>query len=130
MLIHADSITRHTASFQIPFLESCPLSIGWKISLISLAMYVIFLVSLIRKPILPDTGSFRFKLIHSLEKYEDFIHRQCATNYKVQGTDLRENGITLYCWAVQVGLLTPLTFTWHHLSPLAAFTSGVNFLHN
>ena len=33
-------------------------------------------------------------------------------------------------WLVQVGLLTPLTFTWHHLSPLAAFTSGPYFVHN
>ena len=27
-------------------------------------------------------------------------------------------------------LLTPLTFAWHRLSPLAAFTSGAYFLHN
>ena len=27
-------------------------------------------------------------------------------------------------------LLTPLTFAWHHLSPLAAFTSSAYFLHN
>ena len=33
-------------------------------------------------------------------------------------------------WAVQSGLLTPLTFTQHRLSPSAAFTSGVSFLHN
>ena len=33
-------------------------------------------------------------------------------------------------WAVQVGLLTPLTFARHHLSPLATFTSGAYFLHN
>ena len=32
--------------------------------------------------------------------------------------------------AVQAGLLTPLTFAQHHLSPLAAFTSDVYFLHN
>ena len=30
-------------------------------------------------------------------------------------------------WAVQAGLLTPLTFTRHRLSPLAAFTSGAYF---
>ena len=29
-----------------------------------------------------------------------------------------------------MGLLTPLTFAWRRLSPLAAFTSGVYFLHN
>ena len=33
-------------------------------------------------------------------------------------------------WAVQVGLLTPLTFTQHRLSPLAVFTSSAYFLHN
>jgi len=33
-------------------------------------------------------------------------------------------------WAVQAGLLTPLTFARHHLSPLAAFTSGAYFLLN
>ena len=32
-------------------------------------------------------------------------------------------------WVVQEGLLAPLTFTWHHLSPLAAFTSSADFLH-
>ena len=37
-----------------------------------------------------------------------------------------------YClyWAIQAGLLTPLTFAQHRLSPLAAFTSGAFFLHN
>ena len=33
-------------------------------------------------------------------------------------------------WAIQAGLLTPLPFARHRLSPLAAFTSGVYFLHN
>ena len=33
-------------------------------------------------------------------------------------------------WAIQAGLLTPLTFAWHRLSPLAAFTFGAYFLHN
>ena len=32
-------------------------------------------------------------------------------------------------WAIQAGLLTPLTFARHRLSPLAAFTSGAYFLH-
>ena len=31
---------------------------------------------------------------------------------------------------IQAGLLTPLTFARHRLSPLAAFTSGAYFLHN
>ena len=33
-------------------------------------------------------------------------------------------------WAIQAGLLTPLTFAQHRLSPLAAFTSCAYFLHN
>ena len=33
-------------------------------------------------------------------------------------------------WVVQAGLLTPLTFAWHCLSPLAAFTSVAYFLHS
>ena len=33
-------------------------------------------------------------------------------------------------WAIQAGLLTPLTFAQHRLSPLAAFTSGSYFPHN
>ena len=33
------------------------------------------------------------------------------------------------CWAIQAGLLTPLTFARHRLSPLAAFISGTYFLH-
>ena len=33
-------------------------------------------------------------------------------------------------WAIQAGLLSPLTFARHRLSPLAAFTSGAYFLHN
>ena len=36
----------------------------------------------------------------------------------------------LYIWAIQAGLLTPLTFARHRLIPLAAFTSGAYFLHN
>ena len=36
----------------------------------------------------------------------------------------------LFYWAIQAGLLTPLTFVKHCLSPLAAFTSGAYFLHN
>ena len=39
------------------------------------------------------------------------------------------SGIRLY-WVIQAGLLTPLTFAQHRLSPLAAFPSGAYFLHN
>ena len=38
---------------------------------------------------------------------------------------------TIVCcdyWAIQAGLLTPLTFARHRLSPLAAFTSSAYFL--
>ena len=38
--------------------------------------------------------------------------------------------IILVYGAVRVGLLIPLTFAQHHLSPLTAFTSGTYFLHN
>ena len=41
---------------------------------------------------------------------------------------LSQTGSHLY-WAIQAGLLTPLTFARHRLSPLAAFTSGSYFLH-
>ena len=37
---------------------------------------------------------------------------------------------TCIYWAIHAGLLTPLTFARHRLSPLAAFTSGAYFLHN
>ena len=39
-----------------------------------------------------------------------------------------ESGVSY--WTVQAGLLTPLTFARHRLSPLAAFTSSAYFLHN
>ena len=35
-----------------------------------------------------------------------------------------------HSWAIQAGLLTPLTFARHRLSPLATFTSGACFLHS
>ena len=38
--------------------------------------------------------------------------------------------LSFLCWVIQAGLLTPLTFARHHLSPLAAFTSSAYFLHN
>ena len=40
-----------------------------------------------------------------------------------------KTSVHLY-WAILAGLLTPLTFVRHRLSPLAAFTSGAYFLHN
>ena len=42
----------------------------------------------------------------------------------------QEKGVSRHYWVIQAGLLTPLTFAQHRLSPLAAFTSGAYFLHN
>ena len=39
---------------------------------------------------------------------------------------MQYTGIQHY-WTIQAGLLTPLTFARHRLSPLAAFTSGAYF---
>ena len=36
---------------------------------------------------------------------------------------------SLVYWVIQAGLLTPLTFARHRLSPVAAFTSDAYFLH-
>ena len=46
------------------------------------------------------------------------------------GSTLITAWIVIHSWAVQAGLLTPLTFARHRLGPLAAFTSGSYFLHN
>ena len=50
------------------------------------------------------------------------------------GTQLVHNyfnsSLSLLYWAIQAGLLTPLTFAQHCLSPLAAFTSGACFFQN
>ena len=55
--------------------------------------------------------------ILSLSNYYDYYH----FSLKLLGSSY---------WAIQAGLLTPLTFAWHSLSPWAAFTSGAYFLHN
>ena len=44
--------------------------------------------------------------------------------------DTRVPSPTSQYWAVYVGWLTPLTFTQHHLNPLAVFTSCAYFLHS
>ena len=46
-----------------------------------------------------------------------------------QGHQDWKGRVGAYC-AVQAMLLTPLTFAWHCLSPLATFTSGAYFFHN
>ena len=66
MPIYSDSMTRHIGLFQIHFLRSCPLLIDRKMSLISLARYMISGQSDTgRLGLLPDMVSlgFGFKLI-------------------------------------------------------------------
>ena len=57
-----------------------------------------------------------------------YTTRQCNINDK----EVLHNLASTACqyWAVQAGLLAPLTFSRHRLSTLAAFTSGAYFLHN
>ena len=50
-------------------------------------------------------------------------------NFYIQLSSMQEKKSHNY-WAIKVGLLTPLTFARHRLSPLAAFISGAYFLHN
>ena len=59
---------------------------------------------------------FRFVCLLCLMEYVVSSFRCCSM-------------MALRYWAVQAGLLTPLTFARHRLSPLAAFTSGAYFLH-
>ena len=60
------------------------------------------------------------------------IHRTLHTMHHAlpHSTLHTSHNTLLRYWAIQAGLLTPLTFAWHRLSPLAAFTSGAYFLHN
>ena len=51
--------------------------------------------------------------------FQTFVFRYCTR---------QAFALALY-WAIQAGLLTPLNFARHRLSPLAAFTSGAYFLH-
>ena len=67
-----DSMTTHTGLFQILFLGSCPPSTDWKLSLISLARYVISGQS-------NSIIMIRFQInYHSLKKYANFVLRQGA----------------------------------------------------
>ena len=58
-------------------------------------------------------------------------HYGCPGHFGHRGrsASMKRNKRDFY-WAIQAGLLTPLTFTRHRLSPLPAFTSGAYFLHN
>jgi len=86
--VNSDDITcwqsRHARWFQIPYLGSCPPSIDRKISLISSAKC---LASLIREPIFLQihTGSLEFSLKLIVFFFQNFIHRQGATDYKANG---------------------------------------------
>ena len=51
--------------------------------------------------------------------FQTFVFRYCTR---------QAFALALY-WAIQAGLLTPLNFARHRLSPLAAFTSDAYFLH-
>ena len=53
----------------------------------------------------------------------------CLVKYTSKNVG-RQIFLDVIYWAIQAGLLTPLTFARHRLSPLAAFTSGAYFLHN
>ena len=61
------------------------------------------------------------------------LSESCSNNKYISNApnlSLTIHGWSSRCyWAIQVGLLTPLTFAQHRLSPLAAFTSGAYFLH-
>ena len=56
-------------------------------------------------------------------------YQVCSENIVIWNRIIALNRCHIY-WAIQAGLLTPLTFARHRLSPLAAFTSGAYFLHN
>jgi len=96
-------MTKHTGSFQIPFLGSCPLSIGWKISLISLARYVISGHS-DRSPILLSDNCFiriRFQINHSSEKYANFIQRTERYHLMIYKVQVYGQRVEKYCIIVQ-----------------------------
>ena len=50
--------------------------------------------------------------------------------YRVMALYFFQTSVIDIYWAIQAGLLNPLTFARHRLSPLAAFTSGPYFLRN
>ena len=75
---------------------------------------------------------FNYPSIPSTQVSQDKLHNLYAT-WRV----CHEKKVQQFCStathnyrAVQVGLLIPLTFNWHCLSPLAAFTSSGYFLLN
>ena len=70
------------------------------------------------------------KLIQENSKSQISHRRQSwwDATAKEGASTIRQDSATY--WAVQAGLLTPLTFVWRRLSPLAAFTSSAYFLRN
>ena len=79
--------------FQILCLGSCRLSIDLKLSLSSLARYVISSQSDMETKSSSRYGfvriQFQINPYHSLEQHANFIHRQGATDHKAHGSDLR-----------------------------------------
>ena len=111
--IHWQYDYRHIGLFQILFVGSCPLSVGWKISVISLGRYMISGQSDTETNSSSRCSSFRiwFQInYHSSEKYANFIHRQSATDYKVQGWKVKKvKKYLLMVWKVK-----QLTHLLHH----------------
>ena len=81
-------------------------------------------------------------LWHFIPMFSETHHQNCSAlsprnllqNHLDRGKKKKEkkrkNELNQQYWEIQAGLSTPSTFAWHHFSPLAAFTSGVYFLHS
>ena len=61
---------------------------------------------------------------------KNIFYLSCGRGVTGARRELCIHDITARFWAIQAGLLTPLTSAWHCLSPLVAYTSGAYFLHN
>ena len=68
--------------------------------------------------------------VYDLEMMCGYIVYAVLLTWCVRGREGGTSGYLYTYWAIQAGLLTPLTFAQHCLSPLAAFTSGTYFLQN
>ena len=81
--------------------------------------------------LLPDSWCWTPQMLIIMS--DSVSHSQAVANtWTCKGTILlpwHHGNIHSGC-AYWVGLLIPLTFAWHRLSPLAAFTSSAYFLHN
>ena len=67
----------------------------------------------------------------SSENAQSRMYQTAKKIFKVSSSDLTLTATkAAFYWAIQAGLLTPLTFAHLRLSPLVVFTSGAYFLHN